>query len=291
MAYPRKGVIARKALLYLALILAALYSVWPVTIMAEEGYGIDLSPIWSGRGIRFVGGVPYYSGGVNPTPLFYLDALNFGHFPRLALNSTIIALTSVALALLIGVPAGYTLARLRIRGKSFLAVLLLALRTVSPFALILPLFLLFVRDGLWDTYQGMSLAYLVIILSVIVWMLRGFFSDVPVEIYESAELFGASDRQIFWRVVLPLVLPGLAVTAVFAFALIWNEFLMASILTGPTVETASVGVWAGLAGAAFRVVEWHDLNAVGTLAFIPAIIMYLLIKRYLAKGFSLAMAR
>ena len=278
-------------MLYGALILAALYAVWPVTIMIEEGYSIDLSPIWSGGGVRFVGGVPFYSGGINPTPVHYLDALNLGHFPRLLTNSTVIALMSVAIALLIGVPAGYALARLRMSGKRILLSLLLALRTVSPFVVILPLFLLFVHNGLWDTYQGMSLAYLVIILSVVVWMLRGFFNDVPLEVYEAAELFGASDKQIFWRVAMPIVLPGIAVTAVFAFALIWNEFLMASILTGPAVETASVGIWAGLGGSSFKVVEWHDLNAIGTLAFVPAIILYLLIKRYLAKGFSLAMAR
>src|SRR2546427_4195385 len=267
--------VAKRALLYGALILAALYAVWPVTIMIEEGYSIDLSPIWSGGGVRFVGGVPFYSGGINPTPVHYLDALNLGHFPRLLTNSTVIALMSVAIALLIGVPAGYALARLRMRGKRILLSLLLALRTVSPFVVILPLFLLFVHNGLWDTYQGMSLAYLVIILSVVVWMLRGFFSDVPLEVYEAAELFGASDKQIFWRVAMPIVLPGIAVTAVFAFALIWNEFLMASILTGPGVETASVGIWAGLGGSSFKVVEWHDLNAIGTLAFVSAIILYL----------------
>jgi multiple sugar transport system permease protein len=291
MADRKRRKIARESLLYLTLFVADLYSIWPVTIMMEEGYGIDLSPIFSGRGVRFIGGTPYYSGGVNPTPVHYLDALNFGRFPKLVMNSAVIALTSVAIALLMGVPAGFALARLRIRGKGILVALLLVLRTVSPFIVILPLFLLFVHEGLWDTYQGMSLAYLAIILSVVVWMLRGFFADLPRETYEAAELFGASDKQIFRKVALPIVLPGIAVTAVFAFALIWNEFLMANILTGPAVETASVGIWAGLGASNFKSVGWNDLNAVGTLAFVPAIVLFLLIKKYLAKGFSLAMAR
>jgi len=259
--------------------------------MAEEGYSIDLGPIFSGNGIRFIGGVPYYSGGIFPTPIHYLDALSIGNFPRLVANSTAIAILGVTLAILLGMPAAYALARLRIRGKSVVAFILLALRTVSPFAVILPLFLLFVHNGLWDTHLGVAIGYLVTVLSVVVWMLRGFFTDVPREAYEAAELFGASDRQIFWRIALPLILPGIAVTAVFAFALIWNEFLMADVLTGPVTRTVSVGVWTGLGESAFKVVEWEDLNAAGTLAFLPAIFMFLMIRKYLAKGFSLATAR
>ena len=281
----------RKALLYSALIFSSLYTVWPLTIMAEEGFSIDLGPIFSGGGIRFIGGVPYYSGGIFPTPVHYLDALGIGNFPRLVGNSTAIALLGVSLSILLGMPAAYALARLKIRGKSVVAFILLALRTVSPFAIILPLFLLFVHNGLWDTHLGVAIGYLVAVLSVVVWMLRGFFTDVPREAYEAAELFGASDRQIFWRVAMPTILPGIMVTAVFAFALIWNEFLMADVLTGPVTRTVSVGVWTGLGETAFKVVEWDDLNAAGTLAFLPAIIMFLVIRKYLAKGFSLATAR
>jgi multiple sugar transport system permease protein len=258
--------------------------------MAEEGFAIDLSPIWSGKGARFVGGIPFYSGGIYPTAVHYLDALSLGHFPRLVLNSTLIALLGVALSLVIGVPAAYALARLRMRGKGVVAFLLLGLRTISPFALVLPLFLLFVRNGLWDTYVGVAAAYLVVLLSVVVWMIRGFFADIPRETYEAADLFGATERQIFWRVALPMILPGIAVTAVFGLVLVWNEFLIADVLTGPVTRTVSVGVWAGLGETAFRILEWDDLNAGGTLAFIPVIALFLLIKKYLAKGFSLATA-
>ncbi len=277
---------------YLALVLASLFSLWPVLIMFLEGFGIDLSPIFSGKGIRFVGGIPFYSGGINPSPVHYLDELNLGSFPRLVMNSSTIALLSVGVALAVGLPAAYALARLKIRGKNAVAFLLLALRTVSPFAIILPLFVFYTHTGLWDTYQGASLAYLVILLPVVVWVLRGFFADISREVYEAAELFGASEKQIFWRVALPQVLPGVAAVAVFAFALVWNEFLMADILTGPFAKTVSVGVWAGSAeSVGFRTLDLADLTAAGALAFIPAFSMLLLIKKYLARGFSLATAR
>ena len=281
----------KSILVYSAALLVVLYSIWPVLIMTLEGFDIDLSPIFSGRGLRYIGGVPYFSGGIFPTPVNYMDALNLGHFPRLVVNSTAIASLSIVFAMLVGVPAAYALARLRIRGKKVLGFLLLALRTVSPFAVVLPMFLLFIRTGLWDTYQGVAVVYLVLVLPVIVWVVRGFFSEIPRETYEAAALFGASEKQIFLRIALPLVVPGIIVTSIFAFSLIWNEFLIADILTGPASKTVSVGVWGGVGGnVGFRNVGWSELNAAGALAFYPAFSMLLIIRRYLAKGFSLATA-
>lgn len=287
-----RGIVS-KILLYAALILAAFYSVWPVFIMTLEGADIDLSPIFSGKGIRFVGGVPFYSQGIFPTLTHYLDALNLGAFPRLVGNSLVIAAVSIVITLAAGLPVAYILARIEIRGRSFIAYLLLALRTVSPFVVILPLYIYYTRIGLWDTYPGVALAELVLVLSVMIWMLRGFFSDIPQEVYDAAALFGGSEGQILRRVALPMILPGIVVTALFAFVLIWNEFLIADILTGPVTKTVAVGVWSGMGESAtpFKSVSWDDLNAAGTLAFIPAIVVMLIIRKYLARGFSLATAR
>src|SRR5712692_10513924 len=105
MVIHRRGRSVRTALLYVGLLLATLYSVWPLIIMFLEGYDIDLSPIFSGRGTRFVGGVPFYSGGIFPTPVHYLDELQFGAFPRLVVNSSTIALLSISIALIAGMPA------------------------------------------------------------------------------------------------------------------------------------------------------------------------------------------
>ncbi len=96
--------------IYLGLVLAFLFSFWPIVVMALEGADIDLGPIFSGKGISYVAGVPYYSGGVYPSLANYRDALLLGNFLRLVLNSTSIAVLSIAIALVAGVPAGYTLA-------------------------------------------------------------------------------------------------------------------------------------------------------------------------------------
>ena len=277
---------------YLGLLLAALFSFWPISTMALEGADIDLGPLWSGKGIHFVSGVPFYSGGFFPTVANFLDAFQLDNFPRLVLNSTTIALLSIAIAMAAGVPAGYVLARSRLRGMGAVGFLLLALRTVSPFAIVLPLYLTYVKVGLFNSPLGMGLAYLVVDLPVVVWMLGGFFKDVPSAIYEAAETSGASERQIFWRIAVPSVAVGIAATVIFSFVLIWNEFLMASLLTGAATKTVSLGVWSGV-GESFgglQSAHWDAINAAGTLAFVPAFALILSVRRYLAKGFSLATA-
>jgi multiple sugar transport system permease protein len=276
--------------IYLGLALAFLFSFWPILVMALEGADIDLGPIFSGRGISYVAGVPYYSGGIYPSLANYRDALLLGNFPRLVFNSTSIAVLSIAIALVAGVPAGYTLARSKLRGIGAIGFLLLALRTVSPFAIILPLYLTYVQVGLFDTTLGISLAYLVIDVPVVVWMLSGFFSEIPKSLYEAAESSGANERQIFWRIAVPSVAIGIAATAIFAFVLIWNEFLIASLLTASVTKTVSVGIWSGV-GEGFgglKSANWDEINAGGTLAFIPAYAVLLVVRRYLARGFSLA---
>jgi multiple sugar transport system permease protein len=290
---PRWSAFVRKVLVYGALTFTALYSVWPITIMAEEGFDIDLSPIFSGQGVVLAGGfIPYYSGGIHPTPIHYIDALGVHSFPQLMANTLAISGISIAIALVTGVAVAYALARVNIRGKSVVSYMLLALRAVSPFVVVVPLYIVYNRIGLWNSFGGVAIAEELLILSVVVWMLRGFFSDIPKEIYDAAAISGASEWQIFRRVALRMVFPGIVVTALFAFVLIWNEFVISDILTGPVTKTVAVGVWTGLGEntQTFRVIRFDDLNAAGFLSWLPAIGVMLVIRRYLAKGFSLGTA-
>ncbi len=289
----RQSSFLRNLTVYGALAVATLFSVWPVTIMVEEGFDIDLSPIFSGKGMTTVAGfLPYYSGGIHPTIIHYLDALSFNSFFRLMGNTLTIAAISITIALITGVVVAYALARVPIKGKSLISYMLLALRAVSPFVVVVPLYIVFTRAGLWDTYGGVAIAEELLILSVVVWMIRGFFSDIPNEIYDAASISGASEWQIFRHVAFRMVIPGIVVTALFAFVLIWNEFVISDILTGPVAKTVAVGVWTGLGEntQTFKVIRFDDLNAAGTLAWIPAIAVMLLIRKYLAKGFSLGTA-
>jgi multiple sugar transport system permease protein len=280
--------------MYAVAILAAFYSFWPVMIMALEGYNIDLGVIFAGRALVIqVGGLSIAPKTIIPTPYYYLQALGIEAYPRLVANTLIVSALAIALALAVGIPVAYVLARIDVKGKTFISYLLLALRTVSQFVVIIPLYIAFSRLGLYDSFTGLALAEQMIILSVVVWMLRGFFSDVPRDIYEAATVFGKSEWHTFRRVILPMVLPGVVVTTMFALVLLWNEFLIADTLTGVATRTVAVGVWEGMSvnQLSFNVLAWSSLNAAGTLAYIPAITVMLAIRKYLAKGFSLGMAQ
>jgi multiple sugar transport system permease protein len=281
----------RRLSLYVAAILAAVYSFWPIMIMALEGYNIDLGPLFAGRAIRTVGGLQFQPGIFNPSPAYYLQALSLEAYPKLVADTLVVAALSVGLALAAGIPVAYVTARIEVRGKTLIAYLLLALRTASQFVVIIPLYIAYSRLGLYDNFAGIALAEQLLILTVVVWMLRGFFMEIPKEVYEAATVFGKNEWQVFRRVVMPMVTPGVVVTTLFALVLLWNEFLIADTLTGQATRTVSVGVWEGMSinQNSINVLAWNSLNAAGTLAYIPAIIVLLLIRRYFARGFRLGL--
>ena len=284
----------RRILLYAVAILAAFYSFWPVMIMGLEGYNIDLGVIFAGRAIAIsIGGLTVAPRTIIPTAYYYMQALGIEAYPRLVADTLLVAALSIAIALAVGIPVAYVLARIDVRGKTFISYLLLALRTVSQFVVIVPLYIAYSKFGLYDSFTGIALAEQMLILSVVVWMLRGFFLDVPRDVYEAATVFGKNEWQVFRRVVLPMVIPGVVVVTMFALVLLWNEFLIADTLTGVATRTVAVGVWEGMSvnQLSFNVLAWPSLNAAGTLAYIPAIAVMLAIRKYLAKGFSLGMAR
>jgi multiple sugar transport system permease protein len=274
-----------RALLYFAFVVAILYSLFPPIAMAADTVGANIAAL-----IAIVGGSPIGPHAFYFTPFYYQSALSLGAFPSRALNSLAIAALSVGAALAAGIPASYILARVEIKGKGAISFVLLALRTVSPFAVVLPLYVFFSRVGLWDTYQGVAVAELLFVLTVVVWMVKGFFADIPRQVYDAASVFTPSEGQIFRRVALPLVAGGVAVTAIFGIVLIWNEFLISTILTGPDTKSVAVGIWTGL-GEGNTAPAFIDLEVGATLAYLPALTVMLAIRKYLAMGFSLATAR
>jgi multiple sugar transport system permease protein len=285
----RPGKLVGRLSLYIALLVAVLYTGYPFIAIAGDALGFNFAALWAGNNIVLLGNIPFVNGLFSFTPAYFGDALTLNAFPARVLNSLIIGGISVAVALLVGVPVSYMLARVEIKGRSAISFMFLALRTVSPFAVVIPLYILFTRIGLWDTYQGVALAELLLILTVVVWMVKGFFQDIPKQVYESASVFGASEGQIFLRVALPIVFTGIVITALFGFILVWNEYLISVIMTGPATKPVSVGVFSGL-GATNKTPTFTDLEAAAFLAFLPAAAVLLVIRKYLAKGFSLATA-
>jgi multiple sugar transport system permease protein len=226
----------------------------------------------------------------NP-PVWWPSQFDVSHFKQLFINRSIISLinslfvatASTVLALIVGCPAAYSLARFNTGGHNF-AFWILSQRFLPPVAVVFPIFLLFRLIQWVDTYQGLIILYATFNLPFVVWMMRGYFQDVPVEIEESAMVDGASRMRSFWAITLPLSLPGLIATSVFTFIFNWNEFLFALVLTRTRVITMPVSL-SGYFGAQSSF--WGEAAALTLIATIPVVVLTLLMQRHLVTGLTL----
>lgn len=205
-------------------------------------------------------------------------------FGRDFVNSVIISTLSVALSLALGVPAAYALARYRFRGASDIAFFVLSTRMTPPIAAAIPYFLLAKQLGLLDRHAGLVIMYTLGNLSFAIWMLRAFIAEIPAEIEDAALVDGCSRWSILSRVVLPLVGPGLAATAVFCFIMSWNEFLFAFLFTGREAKTAPVAIAGFITALGIR---WGEMSAAGTMVVAPVLAFAILVRRQLVRGMTL----
>jgi multiple sugar transport system permease protein len=211
-----------------------------------------------------------------------------GNVARFLFNSLLVTLASSALAVFLGAMAAYGLARFRFRGNRDIAFYILSTRFAPPVGFIVPIYLMVQRSGLLDNQLALIIVYTSMNLSVVTWVLRGFFLDIPKEIEEAALVDGYSRWQIFLRVALPLVRPGLAATAILSAIFAWNEFLFASILAPG--KAATIPVY--LAGfSASMNINWAEYMAVGTMAVVPIMIFTLLLQRHLVRGLTFGAVR
>lgn len=212
----------------------------------------------------------------------YIQGLRLGGAKGIK-DSFIIASLTTILAIVFGSLAAYSLSRFRIGGENF-AFWILSVRMMPPIASVLPLFLFF-RFLRWlDTYQALILTYSLVNLPFAVWMMKGFFDELPVELEEAALIDGCGRLGAFLRVALPLVAPGLVATALFCFMFSWNEFLFALILGRSKVVPVTVNI-AGLIGG--HEILWAEIAAVSIVASVPIIVMAILLQRYLVRGLTL----
>jgi multiple sugar transport system permease protein len=198
-------------------------------------------------------------------------------------NSLLSASFSTALALLLGVPAAYALSRWAGRGKHALAFAILVTRMAPPIAFTIPFFLFYRWIGLLDTVTGLVLVYTSFNLPLVIWMMQPFFETVPASLEEAALVDGARTRTIFLQIVLPMVTPGIAATAILCFLYAWNDFFFALILTRTSARTAPVAV---VNFMNYEGWEWGKIAAGGSLVMAPVLIFSLAVRRYLVSGLT-----
>jgi multiple sugar transport system permease protein len=197
-------------------------------------------------------------------------------------NSFIIALFTSASGLVIGSTAAYALARLNIPGSKQILLMILATQMLPGIVIAIPLFIVMSNIGLVDTHIGLIIVYLSFILPIVIWILKGFFESVPMELERAAAVDGASPLQTFQYIVLPISLPPLFATGVFAFIESWNEFFFAIILTRINVKTASIAI-AEFSGQYQTL--YGQMLASAVLASIPVVFLAIVFRRYILEGF------
>lgn len=223
----------------------------------------------------------------SPTLEHYADAFVARSFGQYLLNSLLVAVASTACALVIGTLAAYSLARFRLPRNldRKLALWILSTRMFPAIVTAVPLFLMMRDLRLVNTRLSLIVVYASFNLPFVVWMMRGFFAEVPRDLEEAAMVDGDSRMGALRRVVLPLVAPGLAATAVFCLIVSWNEFLFALVLT-QTDDAITLPV--GIAGRVTQYgIKWGAMSAAAVVAMVPILAFALSVQKYLVRGLSL----
>jgi N,N'-diacetylchitobiose transport system permease protein len=225
------------------------------------------------------------------TPQFVPTELHWSNFGRAMdrqyfwdsiRNSLIIGLGAVAASLVIGFLAALAIARFRFYGRRAFFITIIIVQMIPANSLFIPLYLLLNKAHLTDRLLGAGITYLALTLPFTVWLLRGFVAGIPVELEEAAQIDGCSRMAAFFRIVLPLVAPGLVATSIFSFIQSWNEFLLANVLL-TSEQNRTVSLWL-FNFVTLRGTDWTGLMAGSTLVALPAVILFLLLHRRMVSG-------
>ena len=205
-------------------------------------------------------------------------------FGRQLLNSTVIAVATTILGILFATTAGYAFSRFRFPGREAGLMAFLVSQMFPGVMMMIPLYLILETLGLLDAPLGLILVYATTSIPFCVWMLKGYFDTIPKELEESALIDGASRFTIFWRIILPLSMPAVAVTALFSFMTAWNEFVLAfTFMSEPTAFTLPVAVNSYVGE---KSIEWGKFAAASVLVSLPVMTLFYALQKHLTGGLT-----
>jgi multiple sugar transport system permease protein len=226
-------------------------------------------------------------------PRFFPDIIDLDSFrrvlddpkiPRYFLNSSIVGFGTTILTLLLAAPAAYGLAHLPLRGKNALMLISLSSLMFPAILIATPLFVIFSRLGLNESYFGLIVANTALALPFAITVLRPFYLSIPRQLTEAAKIDGCTTWGAFWRVMLPLSTPGLLTTAIFTFLFGWSDLLFAiSLVNSDEVRPITAGLYAYMGS---NVTKWNAVMAISTVAMLPPLVVFLLAQRYVVRGLT-----
>lgn len=267
------GAIAERVLFWLTIALVVAWSAFPILMVVLTSFksrldAFRMPPVWLFK----------------PTLSNYRQIFELSPFGAYFTNTLVVASVSTTFALVVGSLAAYSLARFKFRAGEQLSFWIISIRMTPPVAAAIPVFILMRRLGLLDTRLGLIIMYTTFNLPFAIWLMKGFFADIPVGLEESALIDGCSRLQAFWRIAFPLAAPGLVATAIFCFTFTWNEFFFALILTGTRSQTLPVAITSFIRETG---IMWGHMFAAGVLIMAPMVVFTLLAQKYLVRGMTM----
>ncbi|MFC7157181.1 carbohydrate ABC transporter permease [Halomarina halobia] len=265
-----------------------------VKLAVKYGFGVLVS-LWMLFPIFWMvtTGLKEQSSIMNLPPDWLLFEVTFQHFTdlftqlgfqRYLFNSFVVAGGSVAVSVIVGVPAAYALSRLNVPADDDISFYILSTRMVPPLAILVPLYIFYTSVGLTDSLLGLTITHLLITLPMVIWIVKGFIDELPSSLEESALVDGCNRVQAFREIVVPLVTPGIAAAAFIGFIFSWNNFMLALVLTSGGDKTAPLVIQSSMG---YLSINWGMLGAAGTLTILPPIVLSLLIRDYLVEGMTM----
>ena len=203
-------------------------------------------------------------------------------------NSTLVALSTILIAIPIATMAAYSFSRFRMKGERLMFVAILATQFVPAVVIVLPFFILFRDLGILDTRLALVLVNLSLVMPFAIWMIKGFIDSIPLDSEEAALVDGSSRFQVILNVTLPMALPGVITAGIFCFILAWNEFLFALIITTNKAVTLPVGL------SLFHAEEgvlWHLISAAGIMIMLPMFVLATIIQKHFVQGMTMGAVR
>lgn len=260
-------------LVYVGLVLASAFAILPLLWGLSTSFKSESATLSDG------GWIP-----ANPTLENYRLVLFESQIPVYLGNTLLVAGLTVVTTIIIAIFGAYAAARFRFRGKSTSLFFILMTSMIPGIAILVPLYFLAVRLGIYDTYLVMIIIYTAWQIPTVIWMLKGFFESIPDSIEEAGRVDGASHWYIMTRLIFPLAVPGVAASAVIAFVYVWNDFLIAStMISTDSKRLVSVGLYNYLSQYG---IVWGQLTAAVMVSIIPIVIVFLLMERRIVAGLS-----
>ncbi|MDD5367975.1 MAG: carbohydrate ABC transporter permease [Anaerolineaceae bacterium] len=213
---------------------------------------------------------------------------NLTAFPQSLLNSILICGAATVVAVMLGTLAAYTFSRFKVKGESDLLFFILSTRMLPPIVVIVPIFLMFTQLSLRNSFAGITLMYLTAGLPFVVWMMKGFFDEIPREYEDAAMVDGYSRLEAIWKIVLPEAFPAMLATAVFVLITAWNDFVFVQMLNPESWSTVPVFLYKVIG---YGRVEWSKMAATSVIFLVPIVVFTFLVRNHMLRGVTFGAVR